>query len=508
MRVQAQSLALGFLAVQVLAFAVPVTVHSQSLKDDPGVIEAIDLLDRWIDAQRAYDQIPGLSVAIVHDQELLWSAGFGYADLESQRPATPATMYSICSISKLFTSVSAMQLRDGGEFRLDDEVRGLLPWFQLENAHPDGPPVTVEGLLTHSAGLPRESDHPYWSAPFDFPTHEEIVEGVQNQKTLYPAWQYYQYSNLGLTLVGEIVAEKSGQSYGDYVREHILSPLGMESTTPEIGEVIGTDKLATGYSGITREGRRKRVEPFEGRGIAAAAGYASTVEDLAKFASWQFRLLETGEHELLDANTLREMQRVHYMDPGWQTSRGLGFGVSRRGDKTFVGHGGSCPGYRSNFQLQMDDQIATIAMANAMINPSIFTRRAYEIIAPAVKAAKAKAEGSGAETNVTESEPDEGEHHGPKDESKVDFEPYVGIYDAYPWGGESHVIRWKGSLAIVSFPTSDPMGGMTKLKHVEGHTFRRIRKDESLGEEVTFEVDEEGRVVRVWNHGNYSEKIG
>lgn len=507
MRIQAQSLGLGILAVQVLAFAVPATAHSQSLKDDPGVIEAIDLLNRWIDAQRAYDQIPGLSVAIVHDQELLWSAGFGYADLESQRPATPSTMYSICSISKLFTSISAMQLRDGGEFRLDDEVRGLLPWFQLENAHPDGPAVTVEGLLTHSAGLPRESDQPYWSAPFDFPTHEEVVEGVQNQETLYPAWQYFQYSNLGLTLVGEIVAEKSGQSYGDYVREHVLNPLGMESTTPEIGEVNGTDKLAIGYSAMTRMGHRKRVEPFEGRGIAPAMGFASTVEDLAKFASWQFRLLETGRHELLDANTLREMQRVHYMDPEWRVSRGLGFSVSHRGDKTFVGHGGSCPGYRSSLQLQMDDQIATIAMANAMINPSTFTRRAYEIIAPAVKAAKAEAEESRAEASATESGPDADEH-GPKDEAEVDLELYVGIYDSYPWGGESHVIRWKGSLAMVSFPTSDPMAGMTKLKHIEGHTFRRVRSDESLGEEVTFEVDEQGRVVRRWIHGNRSEKIG
>lgn len=96
MRIQAQSLALGFLAVQVLAFGFPATVHSQSLKDDAGVIEAIDLLNRWIDAQRAYEQIPGLSVVIVHDQELLWSAGFGYADLDSQRPATPGTMCSIC----------------------------------------------------------------------------------------------------------------------------------------------------------------------------------------------------------------------------------------------------------------------------------------------------------------------------------------------------------------------------------------------------------------------------
>ena len=90
-----------------------------------------------MDAQQEYEQIPGISVAIVHDQELIWSAGFGYADLESQRPVGPATIYSICSISKLFTSVAAMKLRDEGKIRLDDRVDAFLPWFKLKGAHSD-----------------------------------------------------------------------------------------------------------------------------------------------------------------------------------------------------------------------------------------------------------------------------------------------------------------------------------------------------------------------------------
>jgi CubicO group peptidase (beta-lactamase class C family) len=216
-------------------------------------------------------------------------------------------------------------------------------------------------------------------------------------------------------------------------------------------------------------------------------GFASTVEDLAKFASWQFRLLETGGKEILDANTLREMQRVQYMDPDWETTRGLGFSIARRGDKTFVGHGGSCPGYRSHLELQVEDRIATVAMANAMIDTNRFTRRAYEIVAPALKAAKDET-----------------------DEAKVvpaEFDIYVGAYDAYPWGGESHVIPWKGSLAVVSFPTDDPLESLVRLKHIEGHTFRRVRDDESLAEERTFEVDADGNVVRMWVHGNASPRI-
>lgn len=465
----------------------PTAIQSQELGDDPRVANAINLLDRWIDAHRAYEQIPGISAAVVYDQTLLWSAGYGLADVESQRPATPSTMYSICSISKLFTSVATMRLRDQGRFRLDDPVSTILPWFRLQDVPEGAPPVTVEGVLTHSAGIPRESDHPYWTAPFDFPTHDEVVNGLADQKPLYAPWEHYQYSNLGLTLAGEVVAATSGQPYIDYVRQHILEPLGMTSTTPEIGEVQGTDRLATGYSAMRRNGERKTVEPFEGKGIAPAMGFASTVEDLARFASWQFRLLETGQKEILEANTLREMQRVHYTDPGWQTTRGLGFSVSRRNDKTFVGHGGSCPGYRSNLSLQMDDRIATIAMTNAMVNAGIYTSRAYDILAPAIKAAK--------------SDPGKGQ------KTPEEFEKYIGVYDSYPWGGETHVIPWKGGLAVVSFPTDDPLQSLTQLKHIEGHVFKRLRDDESLAEERIFEVDADGNVIRMWTHGNYLAKI-
>lgn len=471
-----------------VVLALPRPVRAQNLTGHPRVVEALNLLERWIDAHRAYEQIPGVSAAVVHDQELLWSRGFGYADLERERAATPETIYSICSISKLFTSVAAMQLRDEGRFALDTEVGELLPWFELRNAHPESPDVTVEGLLTHAAGLPRESDYPYWSRPFDFPTHEQVVERLVEQETLYPTWERFQYSNLGLTLVGEIVAGVSGVEYGAYVRDHILGPLGMESTTPEIGTALGSEALATGYSAMRRGGERERVTPFEGRGIAPAMGYASTVEDLARFASWQFRLLEDGGDEILAANTLREMHRVHYVDPDWEVHRGLGFSVWRRNDQTFVGHGGSCPGYRSSFQLQTDSRVATVAMVNAMVDASLYARRAHEIVAPAIEEALADEDGD------SEALP-------------APFERYLGAYDGFPWGGETQVVPWKGGLATVSFPTDDPLAGLTRLEHVQDHSFRRVREDGTLAEEVVFEVNQAGDVTGMRRHSNVRPKI-
>ena len=116
------------------------------------------LVESWLAAQRAYDNVPGLSAAIVHGQDLAWSGGFGLADIESGQPAKADTIYGICSISKLFTGVAVMQLRDQGKFGLDVPLSGLLPWFNLEQAFDGSPQTTLRATLTHSAGLPRQSD--------------------------------------------------------------------------------------------------------------------------------------------------------------------------------------------------------------------------------------------------------------------------------------------------------------------------------------------------------------
>jgi CubicO group peptidase (beta-lactamase class C family) len=214
--------------------------------------------------------------------------------------------------------------------------------------------VTVWGLLTHSAGLPRESDVPYWSPPdFTFPTRDEVRELLGEQETLYPAARHYQYSNLGLTLAGEIVAELSGRPYDDYVGAEILAPLGMTSTRTRMPTRDEEPRLAAGYAALDRNAERQRLAPFDAAGIGPAAGFSSTAHDLASFAAWQIRLLDGDPPaDVLSANTLREMQRVQWLEPDWELARGLGFGVYKRGDHLYVGHSGSCPGYRSTVLVE------------------------------------------------------------------------------------------------------------------------------------------------------------
>lgn len=338
--------------------------------------------------------------------------------------------------------------------------------------------------------MPRESDFPYWSGPdFEFPTPEQIVARIGEQETLYPGDTYFQYSNLGLTLAGVVVAEVSEQSYDDYVRANILDPLGLKDTRSELPEDRWGDQLAIGYGALNRDGTRPRVPFFQARGIAPAAGFSSTVEDLSRFASWQLRLLDgKGGEDILSANTLREMHRVQFMDPEWETSRGLGFAVSRSNDKTFVGHGGSCPGYQTHLRIQPRSKIATIVMANASgVNVGLYTQRAFEIVASAIKEALES--------------PDDAKQIEPS------LLKYTGTYSSEPWGGEVAVLVWKDGLAAVGFPTNDSLENLVKLRHIEENRFRRIRDDEELGEEIVFEVDENGAVTRMRRHSNYSRKV-
>jgi CubicO group peptidase (beta-lactamase class C family) len=486
---------------RLVALFLPLTaLDAQSIANHDRVKQATELLKTWLEAQRAYDQIPGISAGVVHDQELVWSGGYGYADIARQAPATANTIYSICSISKLFTSIAVMQQRDAGRLRLDDPVAKHLPWMRIKRSAPESGEITIEGLLTHASGLPRESDHPYWTGPdFPFPTREQIVERITAQQTLYPAETYFQYSNLGLTLAGEVAAAAAGVAYADLVTRSILTPLGMASTTPDIPPAEQGKRFATGYSAIMRDGGRKPVPFFQARGIAPAAGFASTVEDLARFASWQFRLLGKGGTEILNANTLREMQRVHWVDPDFETTWGLGFSVWRSENKTFVGHGGSCPGFRTQLLLKPDEKIATIVMANALgVNPGLWAQRTYEIMAPALRAAAKSA--AAPPVAATGSSP------APVSSYDASLDRYLGTYGS-SFGGELAVVRWEDGLSILSLPTTNPLQALTKLRKSGEHTFRRVRRDEALGEEFVFEMGADGKPTRFRWHNNYYSRV-
>lgn len=478
----AASLFAGSFAIAAVEQAPP-----KNLAAHPEVAGALAVLDAWIDGVQGYEGIPGISAGLVLDQQVLLSRGYGFANLEQRVPAAPDTIYSICSISKLFTSIGVMQQRDAGKLRLRDTVAQHLDWFEIREQHGDAGPARIQGLLTHSSGLPREADFSYWVDPsFPFPSRRQMIERLPSQSTLYPADSLFQYSNLGLTLAGEIVAGTSGLPYADYVRTRILEPLQMRDTRPSYPLELRGTQLAIGYSGKQRGGNRSPLPPFETRAIVPAAGFTSTVADLASFASWQFRTASGKENEILAPNTLREMQRVHWVDEDWKTTWGLGFVVSNAEGTTVVGHGGGCPGYITSFLLVPKHKVGAIVLTNAADGPAgNIAQQMLKTIGTALKEA---------------AQP----FH--KKDGLPDLSAYAGSYANSVWGGETAVRVWGNKLAVLALP-SDNLDELAYLQHVSGDEFARVTKDGDTREPVVFRRDSKGRVVAMLRHSQVVPRV-
>ncbi len=481
------------LAASAAFFVTTGPLGAASLADDPKVAAKLKAAQLWLEATLEHEAVPAASVAIVHDQEVIWADGFGVASLDAGAPATADTRYSVCSISKLFTSIGAMQLRDAGALNLDAPVGAYLDWFEIGDIDGAEEPVTLRNILSHVSGLPRETDIPYWTE-VDFPDIETIRTTVTTQEKLYRPYDYFQYSNLGMTLVGETVAAVSGRGFDDYMREEILEPLGMAQTTTDHPLALRGGDFAVGYKARNGAGERGPFEGYTMKGVAAAAGFVSSVNDLSKFARWQFRLRENGGEEILKATTLREMQRVHWIAPDFDgVAWGLGFATRRHQGKTFWGHGGYCPGYRSEFLTRPEDKLAFITMVNVNdVNPREIAFALYDLVAADIKAAAEARDNKDGKKDR-------------KKKSKRDYSVYEGVYliEGYDW---HTYFGFDGkTLFSIDLYTDNPAGSLSEYAPVEGedHLFRRKREDGSLAETVRFEVDKDGRAARVWRHSIY-----
>jgi CubicO group peptidase (beta-lactamase class C family) len=357
----------------------------------------------------------------------------------------------------------------------------------------------VNGLLTHTAGLPAQVNTPNSTPPdFRFPSREELFQLQAEQETLFPASTHYEYSNLGISLLGEIISILSGESFESYIQKQLLDPLNLNDTSASIPVEETGSRLAVGHSARQRDGRRSRVGPYDAKAYAPALGFASTVNDLAAFASWQFRVLGENDNKVIDANTLREMYRPHFMLPGWESAQGLGFEVDAINGTVYVGHSGTCPGYVSRLQIEPNTQIATIIMANANnVDVWNIATKMHEIFAPAIEEATASI-GSTKNNDATP--------------VKANIEPeqlqdYVGLYDVWPWNADTAFIAWKGQLSALRLSSINPVQDLRHWKHISGDVFRRIRSDGLLAEAWTFERDSSGNVVRVKVYGDYIKKI-
>jgi len=442
--------------------------------DHPDVLAAERLFSAWVDGQMAYRGLPGIAVGVVHDQELIWAKGFGFADVAAKTPVTPATKFRMASHSKLFTATAIMQLRDAGKLRLDDPVSKYLPWFKMKPADGDDTEVTIEALVTHGSGLPREAGS-HWSN-FNFPDAVEVRRIAGEGRAVYPPDTRFKYSNLAFTIAAMVVEQISGEPFAAYVQKHIYDPLGMTASSID-RDVPG---LATGYGRRMPDGSRAKMPFIDARAMAGATGVTSTVEDMAKFVSSQF------QPRILSRGAQRQMHRVRLLENNWQSGYAVGFSVRRFQDRVYVGHGGSYPGYKTQTYIQLDDKVGVIVLTNGDdAEPGAIADQLLTTVGAAVgRAAAVK------KAPVWD----------------VSWSRFTGLYRS--GNSDTRVIEMNKELVTMT-PNGAAASVQGRLRPLGDGTFRLESPTggTAVGEIVRF-VEENGRVVRmVTGGGSYSQRV-
>jgi CubicO group peptidase (beta-lactamase class C family) len=301
-----------------------------------------------LEAQRA-GRLPSVSAAVFRGDELAWSEAVGLADVEQGVEASPDTQYAVASITKTFTAVSVLQLRDAGKLDLEDPLSKHLP----EATHGT---LTLRRMLAHASGLQREPPGEIWET-LTFPGEEELLRGLEEAEQVLPPMAAWHYSNLAYALLGIVVARISGTPFRDHVQERLLGPLGLERTTWGPGEGAALPYFVEPYSDSVR---REPVLELGGKG--GESGLYSTVGDLAR---WGAFLCEPDE-ALLKASSAAEMHDLNVMaDANWTRGWGLGIELSRRGERVFGGHTGGFPGFLSILAYFRRDRIGAVVLMNA-----------------------------------------------------------------------------------------------------------------------------------------------
>lgn len=321
----------------------------------PGLLPGtVARLDAAVAQTQATSRVPSLIAGVVRDGTLVHVAGAG----ETPTP-TADTQYRIGSISKTLTATLVLRLRDAGALSLDDPLAAHLPGTPFGTR-------TVRQLLGHVSGLQREPDGDWWerSAGGDV---DSLLAGLHADKLARPPFAGYHYSNLAFGLLGALLTRATGRPWWQLVHEQLLTPLDMTRTGYQPTEPFARGYVVHPWDGTLRE------EPRHDAGAMAPAGQLwSTVSDLVRWAAFLADPAAAGGGKVLAASTVDEMNvPVTISDlESWTAGHGLGVELWRRGERIYVGHTGSMPGYLAVLAVHRRSRTGVVAFANAYTMPS------------------------------------------------------------------------------------------------------------------------------------------
>lgn len=300
-------------------------------------------------------RVPGVYAGVVRRGGLLWHEGIGAADVSVPGIApTTDDQFMVASITKTFTAVQVMQLRDEGRLSLDDTLDQHLP----EVTHPG---VTIRQALAHASGMQREPVGDVWET-LRSPDRDELVAGFNEAERVHPPQHRWHYSNLVFSMLGELVARLDGRPWYHSLRARVLDPLEMRRTTlGPVGSAV-TGYYVPPYTDVPVQ------EPLlDVRALAPCGGLASTPTDLARWSGF----VADPVPEVLSPDTVEEMCEPQVMvdRERWTAAFGLGLMLVRSGTRTYVGHTGGWPGFVTGLFTHRESGTGGIALMNSTSAP-------------------------------------------------------------------------------------------------------------------------------------------
>lgn len=417
----------------------------------------------WLRFNYERGDTPGFVVAIAHEGKVIFNEAYGFADLESQTPLTPQHLFRIASHSKTFTATAVMQLQEQGKIRIDDPVFDYVPWLKT---HKDKrwQSVTIRQLLSHGAGVIRDGlKNDYWNVEKPFPTEKEFKEALLEADLVIDNNTKLKYSNFGYTLLGMLIAEVSGQPYSQYVVEHIIKPLKLKNTGPELNEQIAP-KLVTGYSMMGPRKKRLPISQINTHAMSPATGFYSNAEDLCAYFTAQM----TGSGKLLSDESKKEMQKAAWLAENTRDKEeyGLGYEIEYVNDRRLLGHGGGFPGHITKSYFDPKDKLVVIVLTNAMGSWSTYMDKSIIKVLDFFQ----------------------------KNHPNPELEKYEGRYMNLWWSAD--MVAGKDRLMVGASYSWEPFENADELERINGNVFEISKTDSfnSVGERVEFQAAPDGKI--------------
>jgi serine beta-lactamase-like protein LACTB len=303
----------------------------------------------------AANSVPGISVAVVRDGELLWSAGFGMADLENFVPATSSTLFRLGSISKPITATAILQLSERGKLDLDAEVQNYCPAFPKKEW-----PITTRELLGHLGGIRHYNPDGKGDIPDDnakhFASMEESLQIFANDALVAKPGTKFHYSTYGYTLLGCVLEGASSEKYVDYVKENVFEPAAMEET--EADNFFAVIQHRSRWYHKDKAGVVQNAGVLDSSYKIPGGGLISSADDMARFEIAIFA------NKLLKPATREVMWTPQKAVDGSPTGYALGWGTQKKYGLALVEHTGGQQGASTSIILAPERRAGIVVLAN------------------------------------------------------------------------------------------------------------------------------------------------